>query len=298
MYESAHAQRGWSQNRVIYLGQPSEKGVDNTECVNKSVSHDAGPKVPICQHIRRLGLIVQFQNQRFQPDLRNIRRSIHSYSRKYFAQGSSVLDSFVTSFTTTEETWLKTDEGEEAVSALEFLAELASTLPSNVHRWKWVIIVTHDAVQCFMVIALRQSDGRGPIPDDLMAKIIPAEAKGEVPPREKLDDFMELYKKIKTPSRMEKYGQSKHFTSTTEQDRAMKMLHHLRNEFLHFTPKGWSLEVSGGPHLCLECLKIIDFLVHNSGTIWFASDVKSKRYTSAMAAVTQQFRNLQKAITG
>jgi hypothetical protein len=118
-----------------------------------------------------------------------------------------------------------------------------------------------------MVIALRQSDGRRPIQDDIMAKIIQAEAKGEVPPREKLDDFMQLYKKIKTPSRMQKYGQSKHSTSTKDQDGAMKMLHHLRNEFLHFTPKGWSLEVNGGPHLCLECLKIIDFLVRDSGTI-------------------------------
>ena len=209
-----------------------------------------------------------------------------------------MLDSFCDVITTTEETWLKTDEREEAISALEFLAELASTRPSNVHRWKWVIIVTHNAVQCFMVIALRQSDGRGPIPDDIMAKILQAEAKGEVPPREKLDDFMQLYKKIKTRSRMQKYGQSKHFTSTNEQDRAMKMLHHLRNEFLHFTPKGWSLEVSGGPDLCLQCLKIIDFLVRDSGTIWFGDDVKSKRYTSAMMAATQQFRSLQSAIRG
>jgi hypothetical protein len=204
----------------------------------------------------------------------------------------------VTSFTTTEETWLETDESEEAIAALEFLAELASTLRSNIRRWKWVIIVTHNAVQCFMVIALRQSDGRGPIRDDIMAKIIQAQAKDEVPPTEKLDDFMELYKKIKTPSRMQKYGQSKHFTSTKDQDRAIKMLHDLRNEFLHFTPKGWSLEVSGGPHLCLQCLEIIHFLVHDSGTIWFGSEAKSKRCTSAMAAVTQQFRNIQGAIKG
>src|SRR5215813_7926362 len=99
----------------------------------------------------------------------------------------------MTSFDEKRESWLETDEREEAIAALEFLVELASALPSNIYRWKWVIIVTHNAVQCFMVIALRQSDGRGPIRDDIMAKIIAAEAKGEAPPMEKLDDFMQLY---------------------------------------------------------------------------------------------------------
>jgi hypothetical protein len=88
--------------------------------------------------------------------------------------------------------WLQTDEREEAVAALEFLVELTSTLPSNIYRWKWIIIVMHNAIQCFMVIALRQSDGRGPIRDDIMAKINRAIDKGEIPPSEKLDDFMPL----------------------------------------------------------------------------------------------------------
>jgi hypothetical protein len=95
---------------------------------------------------------------------------------------------------------------------------------------------------------------------------------------------------------MQKYGCSKHFTATTDQDRAVKKLNDLRNEFLHFTPKGWSLDVSGGPALCLQCLEIIDFLVNESGTIWFGSVDDRARYDSAMAKVIHEFENLEKAI--
>jgi hypothetical protein len=193
------------------------------------------------------------------------------------------------------DTWLQTDEREEAIAALEFLAELACTLPSNIYRWKWVIIAMHNAVQSFIVVALLQSDGRGPIRDDVMAEIRQAVHRNEVPPKEKLDDFMTLYKKTKTAARMQKYVHSKHLIATADQDLAMKKVNELRNEFLHFTPKGWSLEISGGPALCLHCLKIIDFLVSDSGTIWFASDTYIARYKSAMATVTQQFGNLQNA---
>jgi hypothetical protein len=92
----------------------------------------------------------------------------------------------------TDRTWLETDEREEAIAALEFLVEISSTLRTNIYRWKWVIVVLHNAVQCFMVIALRQSDGRGPIRDDIMTKINQALDEGEIPPTEKLDDFMML----------------------------------------------------------------------------------------------------------
>src|SRR5262245_12017481 len=58
----------------------------------------------------------------------------------------SCLSTLMTSFDEKRKSWLETDEREEAIAALEFLVELASALPSNIYRWKWVIIVTHSAV--------------------------------------------------------------------------------------------------------------------------------------------------------
>ena len=38
---------------MIQLVRPSEKGVDNSECVNESVRQNAGPKVTTGEHVRR-----------------------------------------------------------------------------------------------------------------------------------------------------------------------------------------------------------------------------------------------------
>jgi hypothetical protein len=202
----------------------------------------------------------------------------------------------VASFGATGQSWLETDENEEAIAALEFLAEITRALRSSAYHWKWIIIVLHNAIQCFMVIALRQSDGRGPIQDKCMAKIIQALDRNEMPPREKLDDFMTLHKKIKTPERMRKYGRSKHLNATADEDLAMEKLNDLRNEFLHFTPRGWSLEVTGAPTLCLRCLRIVDFLVSESGTIlWYEKNQRS-RYDSSKTKLFEEFRALETAM--
>jgi hypothetical protein len=95
---------------------------------------------------------------------------------------------------------------------------------------------------------------------------------------------------------MQKYGDSKHLKATREQDLAMKKLHDLRNEFLHFTPKGWSLEVSGGPALCLHGLGVIEFLARGSGTIWWRSGDERSRYDSAIAKLIEELRTLKTAI--
>lgn len=188
--------------------------------------------------------------------------------------------------------WLKTDEREEGLAALEFLTEISAPLPSDNYRWKWVFVVLHNAVQAFMVLALRQSDGGGPIRDDVMAKIRRAWETKTIPPAEKLDSFLGLYKKIKRAERMQKYGQSRPLVATPEQDRSMKTLHELRNDFLHFTPKGWALELSGAVDISLNSLEIIRFLVNESGTIWWHDESERERFSSSWQNLHSQFQGL------
>ena len=61
------------------------------------------------------------------------------------------------------EIWLRTDEIEELIGALEHCAELAGTLRSNVNvqRWKWLILALHNTVQGACTCALRGNDSAG-----------------------------------------------------------------------------------------------------------------------------------------
>ena len=74
-----------------------------------------------------------------------------------------------------------------------------------------------------------------------------------------------LYRK---PSdRMMMYGHSQPFKPQGTQTESVKMLNHLRNEFIHFLPKGWSLEASGLPQVVKDCVNIIAFLAFECGNV-------------------------------
>jgi len=177
--------------------------------------------------------------------------------------------------------WLRTDEIEEAISALEMLAEVAPSIIEDSYRWKWIIISLHNALQGFMVLALRQGNGLLVLKDNIAKQWLKAHREGVKCPVEKLDNFLNLYKKVKSDY-MLFYSYSRKFEATPNHDRAVKMLNELRNEFIHFVPKGWSLKLTGLPEICLFCLEVIEFLGWKSENILWYEDIQQKRAISAL----------------
>lgn len=186
---------------------------------------------------------------------------------------------------------LQTNEQEEAVSALEFTLESALKVTTDIYRWRWIIISLHSALQGFMVIALRHSDGSGPVPDFIIAKILIANRKKQPQPDEVLHRFLTLYRLLRS-RRMERYVHSKRFRPKGTQTWSVRRLNRLRNDFVHFTPKGLSLEVSGLPHICLDCLSVVQFLHDESGNIFWNDASFRQRASAAIAASTDFFTAL------
>jgi hypothetical protein len=56
------------------------------------------------------------------------------------------------------EKYLRTDETQQAVLALRMVSEQLSRVSQNPHYWQWVVIGLHNALQGFMVLALRGTD--------------------------------------------------------------------------------------------------------------------------------------------
>jgi hypothetical protein len=96
------------------------------------------------------------------------------------------------------ERWFRTDEAEETLSALEIVADALLRVRSNLYQWKWAILALHGAVQGFMVLALRGSNGLHALRDEDAQRWLEAHDRGEpYPTNLKLDDFLSLYDKIK-----------------------------------------------------------------------------------------------------
>ena len=169
------------------------------------------------------------------------------------------------------ENWLETDESQEAVLALQLVSEQLAHLEStgNPHYWTWIIVGLHNALQGFMVLALRGRNNVNVLTEDCAKEWLAAdERKDGKYPEQKLDKFLNLYQKIKS-DRMQMYVNSRIFKPSGTQSRSIRKLNSFRNDFMHFVPKGWLIEVSGLTQIVDDCLNIISFLAFECGNIFW-----------------------------
>jgi hypothetical protein len=172
--------------------------------------------------------------------------------------------------------YLRTDEREEAVRSLEFSQSQATALSCDPYAWKWILISLHNAVQGFMVLSLWNGNGLLALRDHIAAKWLKAYRDGGEYPVEKLDDFLSLYAKVKAPTNFHRVGAAC-FTGSEAHDSSMKRLNDIRNDFIHFTPKGWSLELAGLPQICLDNLDLIRYLGWETNAItWYEASHRTR----------------------
>lgn len=189
--------------------------------------------------------------------------------------------------------WLRTDEHEEAIFALETAAEWSGRIEAEIDYWKWVVVALHNSMQGFMILALRGSDGLLPLRDHVTEKWVTAHRENGEYPIEKLDSFLNLYRKVKSDS-MLFYVHSKKFVPNGSQDFSIKILNELRNNFVHFLPRSWSLEISGLPEICLDCLSLIEFLGWECKNIVWYKDGLGARGRAALDLTRERMLMIKK----
>ena len=166
-------------------------------------------------------------------------------------------------------TYLRTDEQEEAVRSLEWAELQARTLATDPYAWKWVLIALHNAMQGFMVLALWNGNGLLTFRPKPAKKWMAAHETGSPFPEEKLDDFLNLYLKVKDLENFHTVGAGPFVPGQTHDD-SLNYLNEFRNMFTHFTPKGWSLELAGLPTICLDTLEVMNFLgLQSTAVLWY-----------------------------
>ena len=175
--------------------------------------------------------------------------------------------------------YLKTDEREEAVRSLEWAEAQSRLIAGDPYMWKWVLIALHNAAQGFLVLALWNGNGLLTLNEKAAKKWLDAHSKGDSYPTDKLDRFLNLYAKAKDPDNFHFMGAGP-FVPAATHDSSFESLNQFRNEFIHFTPKGWSLSLLCLPRVSLDALDLIEFFGWGSTAIlWHkrAHVVRAKR---------------------
>jgi hypothetical protein len=73
------------------------------------------------------------------------------------------------------------------------------------------------------------------------------------------------------------FDHSQSFKPHGTQTESVKMLNRLRNDYIHFVPKGWVLGVHGLPRVLRDCIDIMEFLAFECGNIlWHDPHLETK----------------------
>jgi hypothetical protein len=187
--------------------------------------------------------------------------------------------------------YLRTDEEAEAANAVKMAAQFAERAHEDIHLWRWIIIAMHNAAQGTMVLSLRHGNGLLALSDECYAAWVKAYEKHEPPPPEKLDSYLNLYKKVKH-SQWGQVGGNKRFVPSGCEGKDIKQLNSLRNDFIHFTPKGWSLEVDGLPKICLSTARLISFLALETQNVFWHEEESRTLLEQSLAAFSKSMNEL------
>jgi hypothetical protein len=189
-------------------------------------------------------------------------------------------------------TYLRTDLHNEAITALEICGQFSRDTTRDNGLWKWVIISLHNALQGFMCLALQGSDGLRVLKDDVAKAWLTAHDQGLPLPVEKLDWFPNLYIKIKSDV-MKFNVNSKPFPNNDRINTSVTILNEYRNNFVHFLPQSWSINIASLPSLCLDCIAVIKFLVDESGNITWYQERNRSRALTAIKVAEDLFNNIK-----
>lgn len=190
--------------------------------------------------------------------------------------------------------FLRTDEATEVFVTLSALSDFLQRASNDVYYWKWAFIALHNCVQGAMVVALRRTDGFGPIQKHIETKWYKEYRRTGEPPiiEERLLRFMELYDKIKMSGTLQ-WTSVERYDPRGRQDRAMRKLNDIRNDFIHFTPKGWSLEITDAPELFMEVLDVVAFLTKNCSSFWIPQEIPYESYERLLGRITEDLQVLK-----
>ena len=194
-------------------------------------------------------------------------------------------------------TFVVTDEFVETISALEATADELQRVQADPYRWKWAILALHSAMQGMMALALRGGNNLRVLkPEDTKRFLDAVESDGPYPADLKMDDFLSLYKKIKSED-MLFYVNSQKFTPQGAEGQSLKALNRLRDQYVHFIPCAFILRVNGLPEMTIDCLNIAWFLAWDSNNVgWDVKDneaelrERAKKAFKAAAKAAQEIK--------
>lgn len=160
--------------------------------------------------------------------------------------------------------WVQTDEAEDVAGSLRHALRCVNYVADDPQAWKWAALALHSALQGACVCHLTTSFVPvGAVTERNAADWISYAEQSRTnpnakPPRTQLMALPDLLKAVRKPnSAGDRRNDAGIAISDTELLWLRRFHDTVRNQFMHFEPMGWSLEVSGIPEIGVVVARIV-----------------------------------------
>ena len=182
--------------------------------------------------------------------------------------------------------YLHFDEIEDVLSSLDLLALAVPLVNKQPSYWKWAILAGHAGLQGAMVCALRDTSGISVLEKRSAREMLKwlDTHEGDAP-EERLADFNTLLARCRKTRCMD--GQPLKLGHAQTND--IKRLHkEFRNNFAHFTPKGWCIEKAGLPRIVRAAVDAIEKLMGHSRVLYKLNGNKKRRLAHRLKVIQKE----------
>lgn len=162
------------------------------------------------------------------------------------------------------ETWIRTDEAEDVAGSIRHVVRAAKFVGEDPLAWKWVVMALHSALQGACICHLTTTAAPvGAVTERNAGEWLTYWENSRTdpnakPPKTHLMAFPDLLKAVREPYSA---GDRSNAAGVAISESELNWLHHfhkdVRNQFAHFEPMGWSIEVSGIPEIAKLIARII-----------------------------------------
>lgn len=183
--------------------------------------------------------------------------------------------------------YLRTDSLDDALSSFELASLFFDQAQSDNRYWKWFVIAMHSGVQGCFALALAKSHGLLVQKPGVAAKMLAAiEARTEIPSPH-MDNFLRLYSKLQSEG-IFKSTEDLPVQRSREQEEGLKSLDELRDEFLHFNTKSWSIELALIETAARAAIGVAQSLLLKNSVIQIYDDDAIQRAELAIKGLAQR----------
>lgn len=166
---------------------------------------------------------------------------------------------------TDEGRWIQTDEAEDVAASVRHALRCFPFTSDDEQAWKWVALALHSAIQGACVCHLvTTASPVGAVTERNAAEWLDyfeatrSDAKAP-PPQTYLMALPDLLRAIRRPHSAGDRRNAEGVRVTDQELAWLRRFHEtVRNQFVHFEPMGWSVEVSGIPDLAKLIARVID----------------------------------------